>query len=656
VKESVAKTTAEPLEAVIGRAIPSYESRPQQTAMASAVGRALAEHRHLLVEAGTGVGKSFAYLLPVIETVRERRCKVVISTYTISLQEQLIEKDIPALVKAVGIPLKAVLVKGRQNYLGLRRLMQTSRRQKTVFSNPSDLDQLHQIEDWAYETKDGSLSDLGFQPLTQLWQRVRSESNNCMGSSCATFNTCFYQRARRKVEEADILVVNHALFFADLALRRANVSILPDYEHVVFDEAHNIEAVASDHFGQTISPTQVHHLLSGIHNPQTGRGFIGMLGCESAVKASTKAHRAADAFFDELGSLASGGRGTTRLNGPPRIHDSLSPALRELAGELKALKGRFERADDQFELTSFVDRCAETAGALETMLKQSNEGQVYWLESARGGEPATRQSRRQATLRAAPLSVAEVLREELFEKVKTVVLTSATLSTGGGQGFTYLRKRLGIDKADELQLDSPFDYMNQVTLHVEAALPEPNDPTFVGAAIERAKEYLLATRGRAFVLFTSYDALNRAAALLESFCAEHDLTLLVQGQGLPRGQMIEQFRRMEGAVILGTDSFWQGVDVPGDALQTVIITKLPFAAPDQPLLAARSDAIRATGGEPFNELQVPEAVLKLKQGFGRLIRTGTDRGVVVIMDRRIKTKAYGRRFLEALPRCRVEYH
>ena len=368
--------TANNRESIIARAIPSFEARPQQSAMAEAVANAFSKHRHLLVEAGTGVGKSFAYLLPAMERILEKRCRIVISTYTIALQEQLIEKDIPALIKALDRPIKAVLVKGRQNYLGLRRLMQTSRRQQAVFSNPRDLEQLHQIEDWAYETVDGSLSDLDFQPLPQLWQRIRSESNNCMGTKCQFYDKCFYQRTRRKIEDAELLVVNHALFFADLALRRADVSFLPDYEYAVLDEAHNIENVASDHFGVTLSATQISHLLNGIHNPQTGRGFIALLGCESAIKASTNAHRAADQFFDDLRELAQAERGTVRLDKPPAINDLLGPALGELANELKALKGRFERPDDQFELNAFADRCQETAAAIETLLKQSKEDYV----------------------------------------------------------------------------------------------------------------------------------------------------------------------------------------------------------------------------------------------------------------------------------------
>jgi len=644
----IASIASDP-EAVISRAIAKYEHRPQQLAMIEAVAAAFREPRHLLVEAGTGVGKSFAYLLPAVDLILRHGQRVVVSTYTIALQEQLIHKDIPALTEAVGGKIKAVLVKGRQNYLGLRRLAQASRRQQAVFSAARELKQLHEIENWAYKTGDGSLSDLDFQPDPQVWSRVRSESNNCMGSHCQFYDRCFFQRARREIEDANLLVVNHALFFSDLALRRQEVTFLPNYDYVILDEAHNIEAVAGDHFGVSVSNLQIRHLLNGLFNERTGRGFLGMLEAQAAVRLVVDAHSRLDALYHEIARQYGRVRGTAAMPKPPNVPNLLSPALKELAGELRRMKKQFEAPDDQFELSSFADRCTETAGQIEAVLSQQYKDCVYWLESSEGREART-------TLHAAPLRVDGLLRELLFEKVRSAILTSATLSTGGDDGFAYLRGRLGVDETAELCVDSPFDYAKQATLHIETRLPEPNEDSFVDQACDKIMGYLRQTAGRAFVLFTSYDALNRAAEILEPFCEDNGMTLLVQGRGLPRGRMLEKFKRAKAGVILGAESFWQGVDVPGQALENVIITKLPFAVPTQPLIKARIDAIRAAGGDPFSEFQLPEAVLKLKQGFGRLIRTRTDHGIVVVLDRRIRTKPYGRRFLQALPNCAIEVH
>lgn len=636
---------------LIGKAIPDYEHRPQQSAMADAVAHAFEKNKHLMVEAGTGVGKSFAYLLPAVERILDHGDRVVISTHTIALQEQLIAKDIPAIQKAMERPFKAELVKGRSNYLGIRRLAQASRRQKAVFSSQRQLQQLHVVEDWAYQTNDGSLADLEMRPDADVWGRVRSESNNCMGSRCEHYDNCFFQKARRRAEGAHLLIVNHAMFFSDLALRRHhNVSILPDYDFVVLDEAHNVESVVSDHFGLSVSSGQVRHLLRSIFNERTGRGFIGMLDCPQLIQLVVQAERHSDALFEALRREFPPRRGTVRVDDTSKMQNLLSPALEKLADGMKALKEQFDREDDKFELNSLATRCREIAAALTDLLARKMEDAVYWLEASEGREENTK-------LTAAPLKVAKILQEHLFEHARSVILTSATMSVGEGEkGFAYIGDRLGANEATTLHLDSPFDYHEQMTLHVETKLPEPSAPNFMQAACERIEHYVSQTEGRAFVLFTSYYQMNEAAELLELFCRDEGYELLVQGRSMPRGKMVERFRQHPRSILFGTDSFWQGVDVPGDALSNVIITKLPFAAPDRPLIEARVKAIEEAGGNGFMEFQVPEAILKLKQGFGRLIRSRRDRGIVVILDKRVKTKFYGQRFLKALPNCRVEYH
>ena len=643
-------------EGPIAAALDAYEMRPQQREMAEAIEQAFARGEHLAVEAGTGVGKSFAYLLPAIAYVTRHADddpatprRVVVSTHTIALQEQLVGKDLPFLRETLGLPFSFELVKGRNNYLSLRRLKQTSGRQKSLFPSGTQLAALHAIEDWAYETSDGSRSDMPEAPPGDVWEKVRSEHGNCLGRRCEYYEPCFYQRARRRAEKAQILVVNHALLVSDLALRRQQANVLPDYDVVVIDEAHTFERVATDHFGFSASASQVQHLLGRLFHERTGRGLLATIGSESQRQAVIAAQSACTELFNALRAWQrSRGRSNGRLLRPDVVANPLTPALRALIDALQPLKQQLHRVEDQYELGAFIDRIDVLAGAIADLLGQRYDQHVYWVDL----DP---QRTHRVSLCTAPLDVGPPLRTLLFDRVRSVVLTSATLAAAGDDQFAYLLRGLGSPEARTLRLGSPFDYERQVTVHVEAGLPDPGDTgAFIPAAARAITYYLQQTRGRAFVLFTSYAMLHEVSALVRDDLRAAGYTIIAQGEELSRSQMLARFRQTELAAIFGTDSFWQGVDVAGEALSNVVIVKLPFTVPDRPMVEARLDLIRKRGGNPFMEYQLPEAVLKFRQGFGRLIRSQNDRGIVVVLDPRVIRKHYGRQFLESLPTPRVE--
>ncbi len=634
-----------------------YEPRPQQTVMANEIAAAFENGRNLCVEAPTGVGKSFAYLIPAIYAALSMKKPVLITTETLNLQEQLVYKDLPLLAKLLNIDLKFVLAKGRGNYICKRRLLLARGGHRDEFLPSREmLTEVERLADWADRTEDGSKYDIDFAVDNELWACVCSEASNCSGPSCKFFRSCFYWKARREWENADIVVANHALFFVDLkirALEQLETSPLPNYGAVVFDEAHTLEDSAAQHLGLSLRSGALRYFLNRLYNPATGKGLLLRSGESSLQLRATiaKVQDAATEYFAQFQeAVAKRSDSVLRIVKPGCFTDNLSDALGNVAKLLREYIAEQEDQDFRTELQSLHERCLAFQEEIAGFTAMAWDEHVYWAE----GRLSTVSRAPMVELDAAPLNIAALLHNILFSQKKTVILTSATLAVNGS--LDYYFNRVGYANGPGLVLDSPFDYAKQVRLYLPRSMPLPSEEAYYGAVCDEIVRFLKFTNGHAFVLFTSYGMLRTCAEELKDEIRNLGLKLLVHGGDLSRTAMLQQFKTSDvPPVLFGATSFWTGVDVPGEALSNVMITKLPFAVPSHPLIEARLEQIRLNGGEPFRDYSIPDAVLKFRQGVGRLIRSKTDQGIIVVLDRRIVTKAYGNRFLNSIPPCPVEY-
>ncbi len=669
-------------DGVLANSLPStgrdFEERVEQRLMAEAVASAIKDKAHLLVEAGTGTGKSYAYLAPLILWAVANNKKVLIATHTKALQQQLVERDLPFLRdlfrQRMGTEFRFALCLGTQNYVCPRRLNKAE--VGGLFASRDEVDELKEINEFSRRSKTGRNIDLPFEPTSGVWSQVNRESDLCMGRACPLYDKSFFYIARRQQEQAHVLIANHHLLFAHLAAGgNESGAVLPSFDALVIDEAHQAEDVASAYLGMEFVNLGAARLIEILHNRRSGRTVLSnsplpdvdeldkrLVGaCDEAREATARFFENLQIALSHMSTHADATRAqTVRLRKPNIIENTLDEPLTRLENVMREARKRADKINDEplfKEYEGFATRCFEMRQTITELLEHARPDYVYWASiQPRASDARHAQRVPRIAMCGAPIDVAEGMQETLFGPIAPVILTSATLTTGGDFGF--LRERLGLTEercetpVRTLTLGSPFDYEKNALLYVAKDLPDPSQAAiFEAAAIKRAVEVVQSTSGRAFVLCTSFRMVDATARAMRE-ALPRKIKVLKQGE-TARGKLLDEFRRDISSVLVGTTSFWQGVDVPGEALTCVVMMKLPFAVPDDPIVQARVEALRERGRDPFNEYQVPQAVMMFRQGFGRLIRTRTDWGIVAILDPRVVSKSYGKTFLRSLPPCRV---